>query len=60
MSRPITVEVWGRQVPVEVHQKSKSVWIASGTYMDQHIQTQDRSRGSALLRWKEAARYKGG
>lgn len=60
MTRQRTVEVWGQQVAVDVYQQSKSVWIASGEYMGQYIQTKDRSAGSALLRWKEAARYRGG
>jgi hypothetical protein len=59
MSRQHHVEVWGVSVPVDVYQKSKSVWIASGAYMGKHIETKDRSAGSALLRWKDAARYAG-
>lgn len=55
-----TVEVWGQQVPVSVYRKSKSVWVAVGSYMEQRIETQDRSEGSALKRWREAARYRGG
>lgn len=60
MTRQRTIEVWGEQVPVDVYQRSKSVWVAVGEYMGQRIETKDRSAGSALLRWKEAARYKGG
>jgi len=60
MSGQRSVEVWGEQIPVQVHQKSKSVWMASGTYLGKLIETKDKSATSALLRWKEAARYSGG
>lgn len=55
-----TVTVWGKQVPLKVSQKSKSVWVASGTYMNGLISVQDRSANSALKRWAESAKYKGG
>lgn len=60
MTRETKVEVWGQLVPVSVYQRSKSVWIATGTYLDHHIETKDSSANTALLRWKEAARYRGG
>jgi hypothetical protein len=53
------VSVWGESIPVSVHQKSKSVWVASGDYQGKNITTEDRSAGSALKRWKEAATYAG-
>lgn len=54
-----SVEVWGQRYPVSVYQESKSVWHAVGDYMGQTIRTKDRSAGTALKRWREAARYKG-
>lgn len=54
------VMVWGESVEVSLHQKSKSVWIARGTYLTHSIETKDRSPGSALARWREAATYRGG
>ena len=54
------VEVWGKPFVVNVSQRSKSVWVASGEYMGQQIQTTDRSAGSAAKRWQEAARARGG
>jgi hypothetical protein len=53
------VKVWGKQHAVEVYQKSKAVWVATGDYMGKTIRTQDRSEGSALQRWREAAEYRG-
>ena len=53
------VKVWDEPHEVSVRQKSKSVWIASGDYMGKPLQTQDRSESAALMRWREAARYKG-
>jgi hypothetical protein len=54
-----TVQVWGRPHLVSVEQRSKSVWIAFGDYMGQRIECKDRSPGSALKRWADAAKYRG-
>lgn len=55
------VLVWGKPYEVAVHRKpgTKSVWVASGDYMGATIRTEDRSQGSALRRWREAATYRG-
>lgn len=55
-----TVEVWDKPVEVSVHQRSKSVWIAVGYYMDQRIEVKASSATSALSHWRNAATYKGG
>ncbi len=60
MTRQRSVKVWGQDVPVEVFQRSKSVWVAVGRYMNQHIETKDRTPGAAMKRWAEAARSRGG
>lgn len=54
-----TVKVWDRSYRVTVDQRSKSVWIAAGDYEGTQIETKDRSAGSALARWVDAARYRG-
>lgn len=53
------VQVWGEPYTVEVFAKSKSVWVAVGDYMGKRLEVQDRSEGSALKRWKDAASYRG-
>ena len=53
------VMVWGKPIEVSVHQKSKSVWVASGSYMGEYKQTTDRSANTAAARWREWAQYKG-
>jgi hypothetical protein len=55
----IQVIVWGKPYDVEVHKKSKSVWVAHGEYMGEHHSTQDRSAATAAARWREWAQYKG-
>jgi hypothetical protein len=55
----LTVEVWGEPQMISVYQKSKSVWIAIGNYMGDHLEAQGRSEPTAVKRWREAARYKG-
>ena len=63
------VNVWGRPYEVSVHQKSKSVWGADGTYdrvantpgvMSREIRvTGAGNQSAALTSWIEAARYAG-
>lgn len=53
MEREVTV--WGVPYMVTLHQRSKSVWVVTGNYMAGSIETQDRTPGAALTRWKEAA-----
>jgi hypothetical protein len=53
------VTAWNKPCTVTVYRKSKSVWVASGNYSGESIVVQDRSAGSALKRWREAATYKG-
>lgn len=51
--------VWGERYEVTVSKRSKTVWIATGTYMGKTIQVQGRSEGAAVIRWREAAEYRG-
>ncbi|HXC08850.1 MAG TPA: hypothetical protein VNV61_07965 [Steroidobacteraceae bacterium] len=53
------VVVWGERYEVTVSKRSKTVWIATGTYMGKTIQVQGRSEGAAVIRWREAAEYRG-
>jgi hypothetical protein len=55
-----TVKVWEKVYVVHVYQRSKSVWEAVGDYEGERIETKDRSEATALKRWREAARYRGG
>lgn len=54
----MTVLVWGKREPVTVFQVSKSVWVASGEYLGNHIEVKGRSRGAAAKLWADAARYR--
>lgn len=53
------VIVWDKPYDVSVHQRSKSVWVASGDYLGKPVSVTDRTRTSALKRWREAAQYRG-
>lgn len=55
----ITVTVWGQTYEVSVHQKSKAVWVARAEYMGEQIETKGATQGAAVIRWREAAQYKG-
>jgi len=54
-----TVKVWDRPYEISVHQNSKTVWIAVGTYQGERIETKGRTESQAIASWREAARYKG-
>jgi len=51
------VIVWGEKVEIEVYQKSKSVWIASGTYKGKPYEVKWATPGAAVKGWRETARY---
>jgi hypothetical protein len=51
------VLVWGEQVEVDVHQRSKTVWIARGEYKGKHYECKASTPGAAAKAWADAARY---
>ena len=53
------VIVWGTQIEVSVHQKSKTVWLASGTYMGENFTVKSQTQGAAIKAWADAAKYRG-
>ena len=44
---------------VDVYQKSKTVWIAVGTYMGKRIEVKGRSANAAITQWQDATRFMG-
>lgn len=59
MERDVSVEVWGTKITITVHQRSKSVWIATGTYLGHHVEVKRATQGAAVKGWVDAARYRG-
>jgi hypothetical protein len=55
-----TVSVWGKPHQVDVHQKSRSVWIAVGDCLSERVEVKDRSATAALAAWRKAAEYRSG
>ena len=53
------VMVWGKPHVVLVSRISNSAWQAVGDYMGEPIRLEDRSEGSAFMRWRDAAISKG-
>jgi len=53
------VMVWGKPHVVLVSRISKAAWQAVGDYMGEPIRVEDRSEGSAFMRWRDAAISKG-
>jgi hypothetical protein len=43
------VVVWGEQVEVEVHQSSKTVWIARGEYKGKYHEAKGSSARAATI-----------
>ena len=60
MNENRTVLVWGKSQGVCVHRESKCVGSAMGDDMGVSIRCEDRTSGTAVNRWREAATYKGG
>ena len=54
----ITVYVGEERNDVDLYQKSESVWIARGEYMDEQIEGEGSNAGAAIKRWMEMAREK--
>ncbi len=54
-----TVYVWEEPQKVDVYQKSKTVWIAVGTYMGKRIEVNGRSENAAITHWQDAALFMG-
>lgn len=60
MSRQVRVMVWGHPQMVDVYQRSKSVWVATGDYMGQSHQTTGRTANQAAGAWRTWATTIGG
>lgn len=45
---------------VKVNQRSKSVWVASGTCRGKHVTVEGRSESQAIAAWRDAAAYQTG
>jgi hypothetical protein len=54
---PVTIH--GTPCTLIVYQRSKSVWIAVGYYMDERIETKDSRESTVIERWVEVAKFKG-
>jgi hypothetical protein len=55
----LRVQVWGETITITVHQRSKSVWVASGEHLGETITVQNRSWSSAAALWASTAKYRG-
>jgi hypothetical protein len=53
------VKIRGHPYIVTLDQQQKTVWVARGVYMSELIEVKGRTKGAAVKRWCEAAKYKG-
>ena len=53
------VKISGHPYVVTVEKRQKTVWVARGVYMGKPIKVKGRTKGAAVKRWCEAAKYKG-
>lgn len=53
-----TVNAYPETCQVHTYQRSKSVWIATGTFQGETLQQTGRSEGAALARWKDVAEWR--
>jgi hypothetical protein len=51
------VQVWNDRVEIDVHQRSKTVWIASGEYHGKYHEVKRPTPGAAAKGWADAAKY---
>ena len=54
------VTVWSDRVEIDVEQRSKTVWIASGEYLGKNYEVKRSTRGAAAKGWADAAKYHSG
>ena len=52
-----TVELSGKHHEVSLNRQSKTVWIATGEYMGEHLEARGQSASSAVALWRMAARF---
>jgi hypothetical protein len=57
--RKVAVKVWKGKTVITVCQMSKSVWRASGDYMDESHETNGATAGQAIKAWQLWAHTKG-
>lgn len=53
-----TIEAYPETCQVHTYQKSKTVWIASGTFRGEHLQQKARTEQAALRNWKDIAEWR--
>lgn len=53
-----TVHAYPETCQVHVYQRSKTVWIASGTFQGQPLQQRGRSEAAAVKAWKDIAEFR--
>jgi len=51
------VVVWNDRVEIDVEQKSKTVWVASGEYLGKYHEVKRSTAGAAAKGWADAAKY---
>jgi hypothetical protein len=51
------VKVWNDTVEIDVHQSSKTVWIATGEYHGKPHEAKRSSASAAAKAWADAATY---
>jgi uncharacterized protein YecT (DUF1311 family) len=53
--RKVQVRIWEKPVEIDVLQKSKTAWIASGEYQGEYHIFRGRSESDAVSTWAQAA-----
>ena len=53
-----SVEAYPETCQVHVYQRSKTVWVATGTFMGEPLQQTGRSEQSAVNKWKDVAEWR--
>lgn len=53
-----TIQAYPETCQVHVYQRSKTVWVASGSFQGKTLQQKGRSEAAALRAWKDIAEWR--
>lgn len=54
-----SIAVWDELVVIDIYRRSKTVWVATGRYMDKHLNAAASTASAAAKRWQDAATKRG-
>ena len=53
-----TIQAYPETCAVHTYQRTKTVWIATGTFQGEHLEQNGRTEQAALANWKDIAEWR--